>query len=993
MLRSRNSSSVPWRRAWSETQPTRWVSPWSQQLTSNPSMAADNVGLNLPLTTITNLVGSNASLSDVKPVSGRSPPHGGAERRRSRHPLRVIALVIEVAAAEKQWRPIRPRWQTDARPFRLGQNPRGSMAVRALSAPAHEVDRPALRRQLDEALERPLALVVAPAGSGKTVLLGQWAATHPEVDFAWMEVGMEDNDPVRFSQRLLREFSSINPDFADLSPLVSLNGGGLGSPLLEAFESQLAELPEVVVVLDDLHQLSNSTLLADLGHLVDRLPPNIHLVLSTRADLPMAWSRHRLTEDVVEIRQSDLALDDDDSALLLESITGRSLGPDSVATLVARTEGWAAGLQLAGMTIRLHEDSDEFIAEFSGDDRLIADYLSQEVLRAQPDERRQLLLQISVLDRMCADLVGHLTGEQNAQLVFEELERDSMFLVPLDSRRQWFRFHHLFRDLLRFKLRAEFPQAETRLLNKASAWHLVRGEIDRGIEYLLSAQNWETALDVIVSRGPSVFEKGEMATVIRWICDVPEVARQGRTDVSLLLGTLKGLEGQAASAEDILGRISTDPAASKGERACAQAVLAGLVQWRPRPKVSLDMAIRALDQLDHLDGDQMPVILNLSHRESLETVSLLSGGRAHFHAGDYVEARDWLNRGLAAPGATYPIWKVSGLGSLALLEAWCGNTERATALSVEALAVAKEVGGLTHPSVADAYLASGLVALESGEPRRAPLSLHEGSLRAAANRRNQLSWFAHLETALFQEADGQREQAMTSALSTRNDLGAPPPPVVANRLHTLTCRLLRLNGSPEEAQRLINRSASSDMATFEEVAAALALDKHAQARKLLEALDAAPDAAEPGASVNSLLLHAWLADSEGAVDEAGTHLAAAMAVAERHGLVEAFVRAGPAIIRLVSVHAEGNSDLRERILRRAQEVALPAPEAILVDPLTDREMEILSFLPSRLTNTELADHFFVSPNTIKTHMAHIYRKLDVANRNAAITRSRQLGLL
>ena len=228
-----------------------------------------------------------------------------------------------------------------------------------------------------------------------------------------------------------------------------------------------------------------------------------------------------------------------------------------MAALVARTEGWAAGLQLAGMTLRLYDDADEFIIQFSGDDRLIADYLSEEVLQAQPDDRRELLLHISVLDSMCAELIAHLTDEPSPQLVLEELERDSMFLVPLDTRRQWFRFHHLFRDMLRFKLRAEQPGAEARLLNRAAPWHLDRGDVSTALEYLLRAGNWDNALDVIMARGSEVFEKGEMATVIRWISEVPESARADRHDVSLLLGMLMAAEGLAAGAEDILGRLAT----------------------------------------------------------------------------------------------------------------------------------------------------------------------------------------------------------------------------------------------------------------------------------------------------------------------------------------------------------------------------------------------------------------------------------------------------
>jgi LuxR family maltose regulon positive regulatory protein len=865
--------------------------------------------------------------------------------------------------------------------------------VTAVVPPAHAVDRPALRRRLDEALVRPLTLIVAPAGAGKSVLLTQWASTHPDLAFVWMELAPSDDDPVRFSQRLLHALVAVNPDAAELGSMVSVHGGGLGSPLLEDVVSNLAGFPETVIVLDDLHQLSNAALVADLGHLVALLPDNVHLVLSTRVDPPIALSRHRLLRGLTEIRQAELAFDRADSSRLLERITGRTLAPDQVEALVNRTEGWAAGLQLAGMMLRLHGDSDRFIAEFSGSDRLIADYLSEEVLEALPEPRRQLLLHVSVLDEMCADLVSRLTDEPGAQLLLEDLERESMFLVPLDDHRGWFRFHHLFRDLLRFRLRAEDPGAEARLLGQAADWHLRRGEVSPAVEYLTRAQRWQDALDLIMARGSEVFERGQMATVIRWIDDVPENARSARRDISLLHGVLKGAEGQAPGAEDVLRRVVADPAASAGERACAQVFLASLVQWRPNPDTSIDMAVRALDMLGGVDHDEIPNLMNLSDPQSLETMALISGGRAHFLAGHMEQAREWLDRGLTSAGAAYSVWRVSGLGSLSLLEAWSGRVERAEALADEALAIARDVGTLSHPSTADAYLASSLAALERGEPRRAALSLREGTLRAEANRRTPLIWVARLQAALLQAADGHPDVAGTTIHAARHETGAPPPPVVADRLVALQSRLLRSAGSPDEAWRFLkDTDLDTPSLALEATACALALGHLDWARKIL---DGAPSlgAAQPLPRVERLVLSAWLASAEGSPQHAREPLSEAVDVAERHGLVEAFVRGGPAVVRLVAELADDRSAFREAVLARARQAIAPAAGGDLADPLTDRELEILSYLPSRSTNTELAEQCFVSVNTIKTHMAHIYRKLEVANRNDAIVRARELGLL
>jgi LuxR family maltose regulon positive regulatory protein len=863
-----------------------------------------------------------------------------------------------------------------------------------LSPPAHAVDRPGLRRQLDEAVEHPLALIVAPAGSGKSVLLAQWALTHPELRFVWLDITGADDDPARFSNRLLSGLAAINADFDGLGSLVSINGGGLGDALLEELAAQMIELPEVVIILDDLHHLSNSTLIADLGRLVELLPRNVHLVLSSRVDLPIAWSRHRLRQDMMEFRQSDLALDNTDSAELLERITGRTLGPDSVTVLVDRTEGWAAGLQLAGMTLRHNHDSDAFVTQFSGTDRLIADYLSEEVLQALPDHRRRLLLRVSVLDEMCADLVGHLTDELNSQLILEELERESMFLVPLDTHREWFRFHHLFRDLLRFRLRAEQPELEPVLLKKAADWHLQRNAMGAAVECLLSARDWDGALELILAGGAEVFERGEMATVIRWINQIPQTAWLHRHDVILLLGMLMGLEGQEAGAENLLQRVNNDSTATVGERLCAVVLLSGQAQWRNDAAKSSRLANQAIEMLAEFEDQPLPILMNLSNRHSLRTIATISGGRAYFLAGNFEAAREWLLRGLATPGASYSVWRVSGLGSLALLEAWCGNIEHAEALSGEALAIARSVGMLSHPSTSDAYLAATLAALERGEPHRAALSLHEGSLRAAANRRSQLSWIAHLETALLQAADGQLDEAMTTALSNRTDLSAPPPPIVEERLLALRCRLLRLHGSYDEAARvLIGTQPQWPVLHFEHVAVALATGQTDIARKIMGTTPVGASSDEPLATVKGLILEAWLAAAEDTVEDANFHLASAMAMGERHSLVEAFAQAGPELIRLVARSRVPRPEFRDAILRRSRETDSRWHQETLIDPLTDRELEILSYLPGRSTNAEMAERCYVSVNTIKTHMAHIYRKLNAVNRNGAISRAQELGLL
>jgi LuxR family maltose regulon positive regulatory protein len=854
-----------------------------------------------------------------------------------------------------------------------------------------------LRDRLDRALSQPLALIVAPAGAGKSVLLAQWAASRPDLEFVWMHVDPLDDDPVQFSRRFLGGLSAIKPAFADLGPLVAMHAGGLGLPLLEELGVLMADLPEVVIVLDDLHHISNAVLLADLGRLAETLPDHVHMVLSSRVDLPMAWSRRRMHLTMTEIRQADLALDVAESTELLERIAGRTLSTDSVAALVTRTEGWAAGLQLAAMTLRQYEDADAFVVEFSGSDRLVGDYLTEEVLQGQPDARRKFLLRVSVVDELSAGLVAQLTGEQNSQFILEDLERESMFLVPLDAHRTRFRFHRLFRDLLRYRLRVEEPAAEVPLLGQAAAWYLERGEIDRAVELLLRAREWERVLEIILSRGSEVFERGQMATVIRWIEGVPENIRAGRHDVGLLLAFLMGADGQAAAGEDLAHKVMTDPKATHGERLCATVLLAVLAQWRPRPETSVDLAVRSIQLLDtvtEIQQKQIPAVLGLTGVDSLRTMALISGGRAHFLAGTMDEARDWLERALGSMGAVYSVWKVSCLGSLALLEAWCGHTHRAEALAGEALGVARGVDALPHPSTADAYLALTVAALEQAQPNKAALYLHEATLRAHVNQRLQLMWVCLFGRALLQAVEGLHDEVTETILSATLELDSQPPPVVADRFFALRSRVLRLEGSPEVAFRVAAEGdVRSHFVNFELAIDALLLGDLDQAHKTCGGVPTPTESSGPLAWIEHHLVCALLADADGDNDDARSHLREAMALGERHSLIEVFVSTGPMIVRLLSGLVGEYQELRRVILKRSSESLVSSLARALPDPLTGRELEILSYLPSRLTNIELAHQCYVSVNTIKTHMAHIFQKLGATNRNDAIAQARAIGLL
>ncbi|MDR6971964.1 LuxR C-terminal-related transcriptional regulator [Leifsonia shinshuensis] len=373
--------------------------------------------------------------------------------------------------------------------------------------------------------------------------------------------------------------------------------------------------------------------------------------------------------------------------------------------------------------------------------------------------------------------------------------------------------------------------------------------------------------------------------------------------------------------------------------------------------------------------------------ERLASVALISGGRAHFLAGNIGGARDRLRRGLAREGAREPLSRIRTLGALALLDAWVGETTRATELTGQARAEAQVSGALTHPATADAHLADALVAVSRGDPSVAERELRAAALRATVDDRSQTAWIAY---AIGRELGSVMDEEPTAPLPSGS-----PPPIVVEALVASRARRARRNGDPAAALAVLaDRSPAASAVLFERGLACLALGRSADAREALRLHSGLPDSGEPLHRIRSLVLATSLSAMRGRTPRTDDLLVQALRIADEYGLVSVFLDAGPdTTSRILGLGLPSLPPVATQVIRCASTAARAADGAGLAEPLTDRERELLVLLPTGFTNTQLADRYFVSVNTIKSHMAHLYRKLEVSTRSGAIERATLLGLI
>jgi LuxR family maltose regulon positive regulatory protein len=599
-------------------------------------------------------------------------------------------------------------------------SPRPELLWTKLVAPAPRaglVPRAGLQWLLKASLEAKLCLVGAPAGFGKTTLLAQWRQAAGGGRVAWVSLEDSDNDPTRFWSCLVAALRTVEPGLGT----VALEG--LGGPSVELERLVVPSLANdlatvggpLVLVLDDYQLITDPVCHQTLGRFLDQLPAEVHVVLSTRRDPPLPLARMRARGELAELRAAELQFTGEEAAELLNGSMGLALAAEDVARLAERTEGWAAGLVLAGLSLRGRPDPSGFIAAFSGDDRHVADYLVAEVLERQPAELRAFLLRTSVLERLSGRLCDAVLETEGSAARLRELERSSLFVVPLDDRRQWYRYHQLFAQLLRLQLGVREPALVAVLHRRAAAWHQAAGNLDEAIGHASAAGEFGQAGTLIARHWATCWLGGQQATVARWLQGLPQEAILADPPVALIAAWIGGFSGAskqqtdrwlAAAEHEGYGGPPPDGMGSQTFGA------------------SLARATLMFDDVGHaLQAARRALGLVGPEPSPFHWMAQAALGQALYLSGRSAEARPWLEDLVSqVPASVPPDAVVTALAVLSLLAADQDDPDAAW-LARRAVATAHAEGVTFEPLSGIVDLALGRALARQGELAEAEVQL------------------------------------------------------------------------------------------------------------------------------------------------------------------------------------------------------------------------------------------------------------------------------
>ena len=885
---------------------------------------------------------------------------------------------------------------------------------------ANLVPRPRLQACLGEALpsRHCLTLVSAKAGAGKTTVVSEWLHQQ-ERPAAWLSLDTNDNNPRRFFAYLLAALHKLDIQIgqdvlAQFDPPQAPEPEGI---ITELVNEVTASSTSFILVLDDYHLIENEWIHQAVGFLVEHQPPEMHLVLITRADPPLPISRLRGRGQVTEIRDSDLRFTTEEATQFLTKSMGLDLPADLVSTLERRTEGWIAGLQMAAISMQGRKragDLAAFVEAFGGTNRYILDYLTEEVLNQQPPASQDFLIETSILTRMCAQLCDAVRSPGEAtdsQAILVQLERSNLFLTPLDDERRWYRYHHLFADLVSSTLRQRRSEEQVRELNRrASRWHQANGLLDEAMIHAMAANDFERAASMIEENIASMLSHSEAPALLGWIEKLPEAIVRGRPWIDVYRANTLALSGEADQTDALLDEVekriepaTPQPSELTGHIAAIRAYTANL---RGDAQRAIEMAGLAEEQLpkEHLVARGMAnYALAVSYWANDDMDSAIEASLKMFEIGKK------LDRLLIAVTALCDVGSAKKVqGQLCLSQEYYDTAHRwlleRNGLDSR-LRCVYEVGwadSLLQWNLLDAAYEHALTGIEYCRRFGAPSEMIWGYITLM----RVLQAWGDSEGALDALYDAEQvmqkhriRQAIRVELETKGvALWLALGDIDTARKWATCC-----NGGSEREQIALARLR-------------IAEGRASDASRLMEQQRALAEAGgRHGRLIEILGLLSLALDAQNRPAEASEALSQALSLGKREGYVRVFLDLGWPMYELLAQMAAGPPgasmvpvvrDYVRTILdafrqeREAQEglgadvvtPASPLAEA-LVDALTERELEVLQLLGEGLSNKAIAAKLIVAPSTVKQHLKNIYGKLDVHSRTQAVARGRELALL
>ena len=845
--------------------------------------------------------------------------------------------------------------------------------------------------------------VSAPAGSGKTFLVRSWIAAEGLGErAAWVSVGRGERDPQAFWLSVIESLRGTrvgSERVRELTAAPGLDGATVVGRLLE----DLGSLDERLwLVIDDLHELRAEEAIRQVELLLGSAPPELRFVLVTRRDLRLGLHRLRVEGELTEIRGEDLRFTPEESRALLDA-AGVRLSDGALESLVATTEGWAAGLRLAALSMARDADPERLASSFSGRERAVAEYLLAEVLERQPPEVSRLLLRTSILERVSGPLADRLTGCSGSERILWELEDAGAFVVSLNPERTWFRYHHLFADLLALELRRTAPQELPALHTVAAEWLAEHGHPVEAIRQAQAAESWGLAARLLADSWRSLYLDGRIATARELLSGLPSGLLAADAEVAVLAAADRRAAGLLQEAERYLALAERMSASVPKDRQYRFQI--GLVLVRmalARARNDLDGVTDAAQRLVALADSPAALEAGVGD-EGLLATALIDLGAAEMWAAELEAAERHLEQGLEeARRIGRPSLEVQALAHSALLSQYRYQAieERAR----QAIELARKHGWEdTASAAATAYVALGSATLWRGQLAEAEGWLERAELVLRHFAQPTTAMTLYTARAWLEFARGRYEKA-TNALRAAESIGRglAMRHVIATRGQALKLEILVREGETDLAQRALEEMDEETRATAEmQVVLArlkLAQDDPQGAAATLAPILTGPSAIEiPRWEIQALLLKASAENALGDAGASARALERALDLAEPEGLLLPFLlQPTPELLerhtRLRSTHAALVSDALSLLAGHPPATRRENAEP-LSEPLSESELRVLRYLPTNLPAPEIATELFVSLNTIRTHMRNVYTKLGVHTRADAVKRARELGLL